>query len=102
MVIDHFNNDVSNILSQLRNHPRSLFLYLKTLIEVHLSGSPDFSCLKKDDNLGVNYSTKGMDDYLQKLSDFPKYLSNNPVDVTDDIIELYVEVCIYLVQAQSQ
>lgn len=43
-----------------------------------------------------------MDDYLQKLSDFPKYLSNNPVDVTDDIIELYVEVCIYLVQAQSQ
>ncbi|KAL0547682.1 hypothetical protein IC582_012106 [Cucumis melo] len=92
LVIDHFNDDVSNILLQLRNHPRSLFLYLKTLIEVHLSGSLDFSCLKKDDNLGVNYSTKGLDDYLKKLSDFPKYLSNNPVDVTDDIIELYVEL----------
>lgn len=92
LVIDHFNNDVSDILSQLHNHPRSLFLYLKTLIEVHLSGSLDISCLKKDDNLEVNYSTKGLDEYLQKLSDFPKYLSNNPVDVTDDIIELYVEL----------
>lgn len=102
MVIDHFNNDVSDILSQLHNHPRSLFLYLKTLIEVHLSGSLDISCLKKDDNLEVNYSTKGLDEYLQKLSDFPKYLSNNPVDVTDDIIELYVEVCIFLVQAQNR
>ncbi|CAK9319230.1 unnamed protein product [Citrullus colocynthis] len=92
LVIDHFNNDISDILSQLHNHPRSLFLYLKTLIEVHLSGSLDISCLKKDDNLEVNYSTKGLDGYLQKLSDFPKYLSNNPVDVTDDIIELYVEL----------
>lgn len=94
MVIDHFGNDVSDILSRLHNHPRSLFLYLKTLIEVHQSGNLNFSCLKKDDNFGVNYSTKGLDDYLQKLSDFPKFLSNNPVDVTDDIIELYVEVSI--------
>lgn len=92
LVIDHFGNDVSDILSQLHNHPRSLFLYLKTLIEVHQSGNLNFSCLKKDDNFGVNYSTKGLDDYLQKLSDFPKFLSNNPVDVTDDIIELYVEL----------
>ncbi|XP_022144189.1 vacuolar protein sorting-associated protein 8 homolog [Momordica charantia] len=92
LVIDHFNNDASDILSQLRTHPRSLFLYLKTLIEVHLSGSLNFSCLRKDDIFGLNYSTKGLDDYLRKLSDFPKYLSNNPVDVTDDIIELYVEL----------
>lgn len=98
MVIDHFNNDVSDVLSQLHNHPRSLFLYLKTLIEVHLSGTLNFSSLKKDDSFGLNYSTKGLDDYLEKLSDFPKYLSNNPVDVTDDIIELYVEVRIYLLR----
>lgn len=100
LVIDHFNNDVSDILSQLHTHPRSLFLYLKTLIEVHLSGSVNFSCLKKD--FGVNYSTKGLDDYFQKLSDFPKYLSNNPVDVADDIIELYVEVSLYSVEALNR
>lgn len=30
--------------------------------------------------------------YLERISDFPKLLRNNPVNVTDDMIELYLEV----------
>jgi hypothetical protein len=29
---------------------------------------------------------------LDKISDFPKFLRNDPVEVTDDMIELYLEV----------
>ncbi|CAL9007563.1 unnamed protein product [Prunus brigantina] len=30
--------------------------------------------------------------YLERISDFPKLLCNNPVNVTDDMIELYLEL----------
>lgn len=36
--------------------------------------------------------SKGLEDYLDKVSNFPKFLRNNPVEVTDEMIELYLEV----------
>ncbi|KAG6667166.1 vacuolar protein sorting-associated protein 8 homolog isoform X1 [Carya illinoinensis] len=98
LVIDHFNNESSHILSELRSHPRSLFLYLKTVIEVHLSGTLDFSNLRGDDIVDssdarrMKDQSKGLEDYLDKVSNFPKFLRNNPVEVTDEMIELYLEL----------
>ena len=98
LVTDHFHNDIPRILSELHSHPKSLFLYLKAIIEVHLSGTLNFSCLKKDDNVDafgrrrVEDQLKGLEAYLERISDFPKFIRNNPVNVTDDMIELYMEV----------
>lgn len=93
MVIDHFTiEEGSHILSKLRSHPKSLFLYLKTVIEVHLSGTLDFSSLRKDDLVRVKDQSKAVEAYLERISDFPKLLRSNPVNVTDDMIELYLEV----------
>ncbi|KAF5732004.1 vacuolar protein sorting-associated protein 8 isoform X1 [Tripterygium wilfordii] len=98
LVLDHFHNEGSQILFELRSHPKSLFLYLKTVIEVHLSGLLNFSDLRKVDNMEVSNGTrvkdmsKGFEAYLKKISDFPRLLCNNPIHVTDDVIELYLEL----------
>jgi len=89
---------IKRIQEQLHSHPRSLFLYLKTVIEVYLSGSLDFSRLRKHeavDSSGENIRRdipKEAKIYLEGLNDFPKFIQDNPVNVTDDMIELYVEV----------
>nr|POE52599.1 isoform 3 of vacuolar protein sorting-associated protein 8 like [Quercus suber] len=36
--------------------------------------------------------SKGLEAYLEKISDFPKLMRNDPVEVTDDMIELYLEL----------
>lgn len=98
LVIDHFSKEGLHILSELRSHPRSLFLYLKTVIEVHLSGTLNFSYLRRDDfvdssdGIRLKDQSKGLEAYLDKISDFPKFLRNDPVEVTDDMIELYLEL----------
>ncbi|XP_015572370.2 vacuolar protein sorting-associated protein 8 homolog [Ricinus communis] len=98
LIRDHFQNDSPRILSRLQSHPKSLFLYLKTVIEVHLSGTLNFSRLKKDDSVDafsgrrVEDQLKGLEAYLERISDFPKFIRNNPVNVTDDMIELYMEL----------
>ncbi|RXI07623.1 hypothetical protein DVH24_005396 [Malus domestica] len=92
LVIDHFTiEEGSHILSKLRPHPISLFLYLKTVIEVHLSGTLVFSSLTRDDHVRVKDQSKAVEAYLERISDFPKLLHSNPVNVTDDMIELYLE-----------
>lgn len=96
LIIDNLKDSITRIQEQLHSHPRSLFLYLKTVIEVHLSGSLDFSCLRKHeavDNLGENNTIpKEAEIYLEGLNGFPKFIQDNPVIVTDDMIELYLEV----------
>lgn len=92
LVVDHFSNEGSHILSELRSHPRSLFLYLKTAIEVHLSGTLNFYNLEKENIKSLKDKSKELEAYLERISDFPKFLRNNPVQVTDDMIELYLEV----------
>lgn len=96
LVIHHFSRECQHILSELRSHPKSLFLYLKTIFEVHLAGTLNFSCLTKDETMGFRIGRKVRDQsveaYLERISDFPKFLRSNPVLVTDEMIELYLEV----------
>ncbi|KAM3016981.1 hypothetical protein FF2_000930 [Malus domestica] len=93
LVIDHFTiEEGSHMLSKLRSHPISLFLYLKTVIEVHLSGTLVLSSLTRDDHVRVKDQSKAVEAYLERISDFPKLLRSNPVNVTDDMIELYLEL----------
>ncbi|XP_012083104.1 vacuolar protein sorting-associated protein 8 homolog isoform X2 [Jatropha curcas] len=98
LVIDHFNNDSPHILSKLHSHPKSLFLYLKTTIEVYLYGTLDFSHLTKDDSAAAfsgrrrEDRLKGLEAYFERISDFPKFIRNNPIHLTDDMIELYMEL----------
>ncbi|XP_018456561.2 uncharacterized protein LOC108827617 [Raphanus sativus] len=98
LIIDNLKDNITRVQEQLHSHPRSLFLYLKTVIEVHLSGSLDFSRLRKHeavDSLGENIirsMPKETELYLEELNGFPKFIQDNPVNVTDDMIELYLEL----------
>ena len=98
LIIDNLKDNITRIQEQLHSHPRSMFLYLKTVIEVHLSGSLDFSRLRKHeavDSFGENTRSnipKEAELYLEGLNGFPKFIQDNPVNVTDDMIELYLEV----------
>lgn len=106
LVIDHFNQESRLILSELRSYPKSLFLYLKTVIEVHLSGTLNLSSLSEN-SADVSSGRREMDQsnritaYLEKMSDLPKLLRNVPVDVTDEMIELYLEVSTFSTQQLS-
>lgn len=88
LVLDHFGGESQEILSRLNDHPQSLFLFLKTAIDVHLSGNlsiDEFHILK--DDIAVN-------DYLERLTNNQKVgIERNCIQVTDEIIEIYLEVC---------
>lgn len=98
MVTRHFSDESSHVITKLHSHPRSLFLYLKTLIELHLFGTLDLSHLTKGvitnppNGKQVKDPPPGIHDYLENISDFPKYMRENPSHVPDDLIELYLEV----------
>lgn len=98
LVVDHLNDESSHILSELNSHPKSLFLYLKTVFEVHLSGTLNFSYLREEEVVDVFGGRRGknpskeLQAYLERISNFPKFLRNNPLQVTDDMIELYLEL----------
>ncbi|GAB2291147.1 hypothetical protein Dimus_025404 [Dionaea muscipula] len=98
LVLDRFIEESEQILSELQSHPKSLFLYLKTVIEVHLNGTLDFTCLRK--NVVVNYPRQRnawehqneLEAYLERIAEFPKLARSKPVELTDEIIELYLEL----------
>ncbi|XP_028795790.1 vacuolar protein sorting-associated protein 8 homolog isoform X2 [Neltuma alba] len=98
MVIIHFSDESSHIITELHSHRRSLFLYLKTLVEVHLSGTLDLSKFRKGDIVDatsgkqVKDNPQGVDAFLDILSNIPKYIRESPIHVTDDLIELYLEL----------
>ncbi|OIW02356.1 hypothetical protein TanjilG_08503 [Lupinus angustifolius] len=98
MVISHFSDESAHILTELHSHRRSLFLYLKTLIELHLFGTLDLSKLRRDHIMNpcndkqVKDYHQGLSDYLENISNFPKYIRENPIHVPDDLIELYLEL----------
>ncbi|XP_078156920.1 transducin family protein / WD-40 repeat family protein [Carex rostrata] len=87
LVLDHFGGESQEILSRLNDHPQSLFLFLKTAIDVHLSGNlsiDEFRILK--DDMAVN-------DYLERLTNNQKVgIERNCIQVTDEIIEIYLEL----------
>lgn len=94
LVIDHFHDEIQKILSELHSDHHSLFLFLKTAIEVHLSGKLNFSELnaRKNSTVELQYSSRELEFYIQRLSNLPKLLDRNPVIMTDEIVELYLEV----------
>ncbi|KAJ0975965.1 hypothetical protein J5N97_017930 [Dioscorea zingiberensis] len=100
LIIDHFSLENQQILSELRSQPHSLFLFLKTVIEVHLFGALNFPAYKVDHvsrmPIGGIGPPNELDAYMERLSNFPKLLQHNPVHVTDDMAELYLELlCCY-------
>ncbi|XP_025799540.1 uncharacterized protein LOC112879491 isoform X1 [Panicum hallii] len=92
LVIDHFCDKVQQILAELRSDRHSLFLFLKTAIEVHLLGKLDFSELSVRNNQTVElqYSSTDLEDYQQRLSNLK--LDQNPVSIDDELVELYLEL----------
>ncbi|KAI3444349.1 hypothetical protein Pfo_001014 [Paulownia fortunei] len=98
LIIDHFSGQTQYILSELRSHPESLFLYLKTVIEVHTNGTLNISCLEKVDVLDLPSARRaqqqsiGVQTYLEAISSSPKLLHNNRVNMTDEMTELYFEL----------
>ncbi|KAL2478611.1 transducin family protein/WD-40 repeat family protein [Forsythia ovata] len=98
LIVDHFSGQSQYILSELHSHPESLFLYLKTVIEVNTTGNLNLSSLKKDDILffpsvrRARQQSSGVEAYLQTISGFPKLLHNSSVQVTDEMTELYLEL----------
>ncbi|GAB2217506.1 hypothetical protein Drorol1_Dr00000701 [Drosera rotundifolia] len=98
LVSDRFVEDNGQILSVLQSHPESLFLYLKTMVEVHLNGTLDFNFLKKDDTVDYSFqrSIRGhqmeLQTYFERVANFPKLVRSTPMEVTDDITELYLKL----------
>ncbi|KAM0845517.1 hypothetical protein ACQ4PT_056320 [Festuca glaucescens] len=94
LVIDHFHDEIQQILSELHSDHRSLFLFLKTAIEVHLSGKLDLSELTARNYQTVErrYFSGELEDYLHRLSNLPKLFDRNPVSMTDELVELYLEL----------
>lgn len=98
LIADRFSQESQQILAELRSHPHSLFLYLKTVTEVHSTGTLEFSCLTKGDTLDIpgrrrvrNQSDR-VQAFLERISLFPKLMRDNPVQVTDEMTELYLEL----------
>ncbi|KAK3152034.1 hypothetical protein QOZ80_2BG0153450 [Eleusine coracana subsp. coracana] len=93
LVTDNFYDEVQQILAELHSDRNSLFLFLKTAIEVHLSGKLDFKELsvRNSHTVELHYSSADLKGYLQRLSNLPK-LEHNPVSINDELVELYLEL----------
>lgn len=78
LVIYHFNNEESNILYELRSHPRSLFLHLKTAIEAYLSGTLNFNILANDNIISRKDQSDGLEGYLDKIANFQSFCVTIP------------------------
>ncbi|KAK4406644.1 Vacuolar protein sorting-associated protein 8 [Sesamum angolense] len=98
LIIDHFSGRTQYIFSELRSHPESLFLYLKTCNEVHTTGNLNLSCLGKVEVLDfpsarrAQQQSTGVQAYLETISSSLKLLHNNQVNMTDEMTELYFEL----------
>lgn len=97
LVIDHFSSESQHIISELHSHPQSLFLFLKTAIDVHLSGTLNISVLQTVHASDIPYggmqnTSDELEAYLERLSNFPKLLQHNAINVTDEMAELYLEL----------
>lgn len=99
MVLDHFNKESLQILSELQGNPESLFLFLKTIIDVHSRGTLNFPVSRDSQSSDVSLrrikeSFNELGAYLDRVSDFARLLQHNPFSVDDKTAELYVEVSI--------
>lgn len=98
LVIDQFSCESKRILSELHSDPHSLFLFLKTAVDVHLSGVlnisvPETVCVSDIPSGRIRDTHAELEAYMERLSNFPKPLHHNAIYVTDELAELYLEVC---------
>ncbi|CAI9090000.1 OLC1v1024674C6 [Oldenlandia corymbosa var. corymbosa] len=98
LLIRHFNEQSQILLSELEAQPECLFLYLKTLIEVHTTGNLQFSRLTNDDKVfcpierRVRHQSDRVRVFREALIGFPKLLRSSPIQLTDEMTELYFEL----------
>ncbi|KAI0500748.1 hypothetical protein KFK09_018964 [Dendrobium nobile] len=96
LVIDQLDSEKQHILSQLHSHPLSLFLFLKTVIDFHISGTLNFpvpeTIISNNPNVRTRDSSIEIADYVEKLSNFPKLLHHDAIQVTDEMAEQYLEL----------
>ncbi|KAF5201636.1 Vacuolar protein sorting-associated protein 8-like protein [Thalictrum thalictroides] len=98
LILDHYKEESEHILSELRSNPKGLFLYLKTIIEVHLSGTLNFSSLEKGCTPNLQNGSKQKNQsnevelYLERISNFPKLVRDNPFHINDEVVELYLKL----------
>uniref|UniRef100_A0A453SZ63 Vacuolar protein sorting-associated protein 8 central domain-containing protein n=1 Tax=Aegilops tauschii subsp. strangulata TaxID=200361 RepID=A0A453SZ63_AEGTS len=91
LFLDHFQNQIQQIFSKLPSDSRSHFLFLKTAMEVHLSGKLDFSALTGNEIVERLYFSGELEDYLQRLSNSPKF-DCNLVSMIDELFEPYLKL----------
>ncbi|KAF7104037.1 hypothetical protein CFC21_104966 [Triticum aestivum] len=94
LFLDHFQNEIQQILSEFHSDNRSHFLFLKTAMEVHLSGKLDFSALtaRNHEIVARQYFSGEIEDYLQRLSNFSKLFDRNLVSIIDELFEPYLKL----------
>lgn len=97
LIIDHFSRESQYIISELHAHPESLFLFLKTAVDVHLFGTlniSDFQAVHASEvpYTGMSNTSDEIEAYLERLSIYPKLLQQNQIHVTDEMAELYLEL----------
>jgi hypothetical protein len=99
LVVEHFKKENEQIMSGLRPHPKSLFLYLKTIIGVHSNGILEYPTAPLEGNSEISlFGMRGLDqsrelkDYLDRISTLPELLRRDGIEVTDEMAELYLEV----------
>lgn len=98
MFVDQFSEESQHILSKLQSNPQSLFMFLKTAVDIHLQRKLDFSSLESCHEFNSSFGIAIKNDfcdvgvYLERLANFPKILHQNTILVTDEIAELYLEV----------
>ncbi|GFQ05580.1 vacuolar protein sorting-associated protein 8 homolog [Phtheirospermum japonicum] len=98
LIVDRFSGKAQYILSELRSHPESHFLYLKTVIEAHSTGTLNISRLEKVEALDfpgarrAHQQSNGIQAYLEAISSSLKLMQNNQIIATDEMMELYFEL----------
>ncbi|CAK7348627.1 unnamed protein product [Dovyalis caffra] len=89
----HTFSYINNMLEKLSDNESGAFR------SAVISRIPELLVLsRKSDDIDVvngrrvKDQSKGLAAYLERISDFPKFVRNNPVHVNDDMIELYFEL----------
>ncbi|KAH9322060.1 hypothetical protein KI387_016699, partial [Taxus chinensis] len=99
LVLEHFDKENQEIMSELSPHPKLLFLYLKTIIDVRSHGVPKYPSPTLENNSKISlFGMKGLDQskelkgYLDRISNLPEYVQRHGIEVTDEMAELYLEM----------
>ncbi|XP_073130734.1 uncharacterized protein [Henckelia pumila] len=98
LITDQLSGKSQQILSDLHSQRESLFLYLKTVVEIQTTGTLNLSCLKNADVSDIPNARKAhkqpmdVEAYLVAISNSLNHLRNNELHVTNEMTELYFEL----------